>query len=104
MVKNQLETDNKIVDLVKMMIDIIDKIQKQTVECAIFVREYTGHGFGGGLFISHPVPVVDSSSGTAVMRLWSQSSQKIEELSQGLVALKQSFSEGVLLQNAFIST
>jgi len=78
-VKNQLETDNKLVDLVNTMIDvwsfvddvnslpakmkrledIIDKIQTQTVECAIFIREYTGHGFGGGLFISHHGPVVD---------------------------------------------
>jgi len=23
--------------------DIIDKIQKQTVKCAFFIREYTGH-------------------------------------------------------------
>jgi len=27
--------------------DIISDILKQTVECAIFIREYTGHGFGG---------------------------------------------------------
>lgn len=27
--------------------DIIAKILKQTVECAIFVRQYTGYGFGG---------------------------------------------------------
>ena len=27
--------------------DIISKILRQTVECAIFIRQYTGHGFGG---------------------------------------------------------
>jgi hypothetical protein len=27
--------------------DIIADILKQTVECAIFIREYTGHGFAG---------------------------------------------------------
>lgn len=27
--------------------DVITKILKQTVECAIFIRQYTGHGFGG---------------------------------------------------------
>ena len=39
--------------------DIIDNVQKQTVECAIFIREYTGHGFGGRLLISHHGLVVD---------------------------------------------
>ena len=88
-VKNQLETDNKLLDLVKTMIDvwsfvddvkslpeklkrleeIIDNIQKQTVECAIFIREYTGHGFGGRLLISHYGPVVD--------RLFRQSRQAV---------------------------
>ena len=43
----------------KRLEDIIDKIQKQTVECAIFIREYTGHGFGGRPLISHHGPVVD---------------------------------------------
>ena len=28
--------------------DIIADILKQMVECAIFIREYTGHGFSGG--------------------------------------------------------
>ena len=27
--------------------DTIADILKQTVECAIFIREYTGHGFAG---------------------------------------------------------
>jgi hypothetical protein len=27
--------------------DVIADILKQTVECAIFIREYTGHGFAG---------------------------------------------------------
>jgi len=68
-VRNQLETDNKLVSLVNTMNDvwsfvedvkslpdkmrrledIIEKIQKQTVECSIFIREYLGHGFAGGL-------------------------------------------------------
>lgn len=66
MVKGQFERDKKLVDLVSVMADvysfvdaiqtvpskvqlledIIAKILKQTVECAIFIREYTGHGFG----------------------------------------------------------
>ena len=31
----------------ELLEDIIVKILKQTVECAIFIREYTGNGFGG---------------------------------------------------------
>jgi hypothetical protein len=30
----------------QLLENIIAKILKQTVECAIFIREYTGHGFG----------------------------------------------------------
>jgi len=66
-VKGQLERDKDVIDLVKAMGDVytfVDAIQSlpnklklleaiirnilnQTVECAIFIREYTGHGFGG---------------------------------------------------------
>ena len=65
--KGQLDRDTQLMGLVKAMEDVysfveasesfqervqvlqetIDKILKQTVECAIFIREYTGHGFGG---------------------------------------------------------
>jgi hypothetical protein len=31
----------------QLLEDIIAKILQQTVECAIFIREYTGHGFVG---------------------------------------------------------
>jgi hypothetical protein len=31
----------------QLLEDIIGKILQQTVECAIFIREYTGHGFVG---------------------------------------------------------
>jgi hypothetical protein len=71
MVKSQLERDAKVIGLAKTMEDVysfveasdsfkqkvqlleetIEKILKQTVECAIFIREYTGHGFGGELIM-----------------------------------------------------
>ena len=31
----------------QLLEDVITKILKQIVECAIFIREYTGHGFSG---------------------------------------------------------
>ncbi|KAJ7936182.1 hypothetical protein B0H13DRAFT_1589744, partial [Mycena leptocephala] len=63
-VKKQRETDGKIVELVRMMATTFSFVEdaeslpeglentsldiiKQTVECAIFIREYTGKGFGG---------------------------------------------------------
>jgi len=49
-------------------------------------------------------PLLTGSSDGTVSQFWSQRSQKIEELGKTLVGLKQSFSEGVLLRNAFIST
>jgi hypothetical protein len=63
----QLDGDSKIVELVNAMDDtysfvdatktlpeeikssenIIMEILAQTVECVVFIREYSGHGFGG---------------------------------------------------------
>jgi hypothetical protein len=63
----QIERDEHLIDLVRTMEDVysfvdaiqsisselqpledtIKKILNQTVECAIFIRQYTGHGFGG---------------------------------------------------------
>lgn len=71
MIKGQLERDQAIVKLVDTMVklysfvdalrdlpgkielleDIITNILKQTVECSIFIREYSGKGFGGALFL-----------------------------------------------------
>lgn len=56
---------NKIVVLGKTIVHLL----KQTVECVIYVREYTGHGFGGewpilmlGIRHYRPTRQVDSSS------------------------------------------
>jgi hypothetical protein len=66
-IKGQFERDKKLIDLVmtmnevysfvdvirsipnklQLLEDIIAKILQQTVECAIFIREYTGYGFTG---------------------------------------------------------
>ncbi|KAJ7879788.1 hypothetical protein B0H14DRAFT_3771523, partial [Mycena olivaceomarginata] len=65
-VKKQKETDGKIVELVQTMVTTFSFVEdteslpgkikglentclailKQTVECAMFIREYTGKGFG----------------------------------------------------------
>lgn len=57
----------------QLLEDIIAKILKQTVECAIFIREYTGHGFGGeyestGMDVLEPILVNRQSSETDLFR------------------------------------
>jgi hypothetical protein len=37
-------------DKIDALEDIITKIALQTVECAIFIREYVGQGFSGTVF------------------------------------------------------
>jgi hypothetical protein len=34
-------------DKLQVLEGVITSILKQTVECSIFIREYTGHGFAG---------------------------------------------------------
>ena len=65
-VKKQQDMDEKVLELVQTMAevyyfvedteslekmkrlkDVVTEISRQTVECAIFIREYTGHGFSG---------------------------------------------------------
>ncbi|KAJ7078242.1 hypothetical protein C8R44DRAFT_654640 [Mycena epipterygia] len=72
-VKDQQKTNEKIVELVGTMETIFSFVEdtkslpgkikgledtclaivKQTVECAMFIREYTGKGFGGAYFPCH---------------------------------------------------
>src|SRR5882757_8248932 len=69
-VKGQLDRDRRIADLVNMMEDVytfvddvksfpsrlssleetIKKILFQTIECSLFIQEYSGRGFGGTCF------------------------------------------------------
>jgi hypothetical protein len=70
----QFENDQKLVDLVTAMKDMYEfvsdleslpykmrqlegtiiKVLEQTVECSIFIREYTGHGFAGTVIYYMP--------------------------------------------------
>jgi hypothetical protein len=81
-VKKQQERDAKLLSLVQTMIevysfvddveslsqkisrleDVVLEITTQTVECSIFIREYTGHGFSGKRFRVMP-GVANASQG-----------------------------------------
>ncbi|KAJ7191535.1 WD40 repeat-like protein [Mycena pura] len=104
-VKNQ--RDKKIVKLVTAMCQVysfvdqvefltqkiealegtITSIAKQTVECAIFIREYTGHGFSGRL----------------ARTTFTDTDQKIKNLSTALLNLKDSFDRGEAIQAVVLS-
>ncbi|KAJ7246869.1 WD40-repeat-containing domain protein [Mycena haematopus] len=107
-VQKQQDTDEKVQELVETMVevysfvddveslphrikrleDVLIQITKQTLECAIFIREYTGHGFAGRLFRTNVL----------------NTSQKIDGLSGALLKLKDSFDHGLAMQNIFFST
>jgi hypothetical protein len=42
-----VDTVQEVPDKLVALEHVITGILKQTVECAIFIREYTGHGFAG---------------------------------------------------------
>ncbi|KAJ7089464.1 WD40 repeat-like protein [Mycena epipterygia] len=106
-VKQQKETDEKLLDLVKTMdevysfvgdIDFLaqkiksveDKmlaILKQTVECALFIQEYTAHGF----------------LNRAVRSTWNHAEKDMEKLATALRDLKRSFEGDLTVQSLFVS-
>ncbi|KAJ7108137.1 hypothetical protein C8R44DRAFT_884905 [Mycena epipterygia] len=106
-VKKQKETDDKLLKLLKTMAEVYSfvadvqdlpekfkkleatvlGITKESVECAIFIHEYTGRGFGGRL----------------ARHTWSDTSTKIDELSAVLLQLKEDFDRGISLHSTFIS-
>ncbi|KAF7348855.1 WD40 repeat-like protein [Mycena venus] len=106
-IKNQQAMDDKTLELVQNMVEVysfvedvealsqkikrvenvITEITKQTLECAIFLREYTGHGFAGRL----------------MRNTWSDTSQKINGLSAALLKLKDTLDRGLAFQTVFFS-
>ncbi|KAJ7190648.1 WD40-repeat-containing domain protein, partial [Mycena pura] len=104
--KKQHGLDEKLCKLVQMMadvysfvddIDFLDKIKsledktvaivKQTVECALFVQEYTSTGF----------------CSRSVRNTWSNADKKIDELINVLRELKGSFDGSLIVQGLFLS-
>ncbi|KAJ7609403.1 hypothetical protein FB45DRAFT_845337 [Roridomyces roridus] len=107
-VKKQQEMDGKLGTLAKTMDEVysfvkdldflpqkiksleqqVSAIVKQTVECALFIQEYTRHGFG-----RH-----------AVEGIWDTKEQKINDLCDTLLKLKAAFEAGLTIQSLFMST
>ncbi|KAJ7844732.1 hypothetical protein B0H14DRAFT_2776040 [Mycena olivaceomarginata] len=104
-VQNQQETDGKIVQLVQTMAEVyaftkdvnslstakkhledtVTTIVQQTAKCAIFVREYTGHGFLGRL----------------ATNLMSDHTKTIQDFAATFVELQQALDRGLRKYTAF---
>jgi hypothetical protein len=85
--------------------DIIADILKQTVECMIFVREYTGHGFACTYQSFYMVlSALMECAARVVGQIFSNVDQTIQDLSDQLTMLKQSFDTGIAIHNMFVST
>ncbi|KAJ7675404.1 hypothetical protein B0H14DRAFT_992184 [Mycena olivaceomarginata] len=105
-VKNQREADDKVLKLVEAMTTLysfateVDSVVKnskpveetvlritmQTMECALLIREYTGHGFLGR--------VAETSLGAG---------QTIDRLAAALLGLKDDFDRGLAVQTTVVS-
>ncbi|KAG1813834.1 uncharacterized protein BJ212DRAFT_1482194 [Suillus subaureus] len=103
--RDQLDRDKRIGDLTNMMEDvytfvddvksfpsrlapqeeIIKKIMFQTIECMLFIQEYSGHGFGR----------------RALNKQWAE--EKIARFTQTFTMLKASFNTGVVVQITLIA-
>ncbi|KAJ7121439.1 WD40 repeat-like protein [Mycena epipterygia] len=106
-VKNQQDTDEKLVNLVETMVEVYSFVEdvsslpqkiksledkalaivQQTVECALFIQEYTSHGFY-----------------RAFTNIWEHPEQKIDELSTAFIKLKDSFDGRLKMELFFVST
>ncbi|KZP27134.1 hypothetical protein FIBSPDRAFT_319864, partial [Athelia psychrophila] len=73
---------------IQLLEDIIERIFIQTVECAIFIREYSGHGFAGRLLRE---------------TMGASTPAKVAGMAQSLITLRGQFDTGVAVQIATIS-
>ncbi|KAJ7776917.1 WD40 repeat-like protein [Mycena maculata] len=82
-----VEQINFLSNRIKQLQDTILGIVKETFECALFIQEYSGHGFGGRL----------------IRNTWSDTDSTIDKLSEALMKLKEDFDRGVSVQTIFHS-
>ncbi|KAJ7142306.1 hypothetical protein C8R44DRAFT_846399 [Mycena epipterygia] len=106
-VEKQQDTDDRLLKLVQTMVEVYSFVEdveflsqkikrledsvlgitRETVECAIFIHEYTGKGFADRV----------------ARDTWSDTSETVDRLSEVLLQLKESFDRGIAIQSTFIS-
>jgi hypothetical protein len=123
----QLDRDTKIVKLIYAMDEMysfveslktfpkkvavlentITTILTQTVECVVFIREYSGHGFGGALiYMSLRLSRVffkQYSKGRLFTQSLSNTSEIIAQFMKRFRDLQQSFNSSTSVQTTFVS-
>ncbi|KZP31356.1 hypothetical protein FIBSPDRAFT_974829 [Athelia psychrophila] len=73
---------------IKLLENIIQRIFTQTVECAIFIREYGGHGFAERILRE---------------TMGATTPAKVAGMARNLISLRQQFDTGVAIQTATIT-
>lgn len=92
-------------DKIKRLEDTILAGLSQCTECAIFVREYTGHGFCGKLLkFSSPDSNTHQCVGRVLRQTFSNAGETIEGFITNLNSLKSSLDSDINLHTSFISS
>ncbi|KAF9056907.1 WD40-repeat-containing domain protein, partial [Rhodocollybia butyracea] len=110
-VEKQKETDKNIGRLIQTMADVYvfaediesavsEKIKrlektiytlvKQTEECALFIQEYTGHGFGGTYLLNRSFIALIRFTGRVINGLLSEDRDKIRDFTAAFQKLRES--------------
>ena len=94
---------------IRQLEDVIRQIFVQTAECAIFIQEYSGHGFAGMRNhtlppLWHHAPKVDLITGRLLREtMGASTSAKVAGMVQSFNNLRGEFDTGVAVQTAVLS-
>jgi hypothetical protein len=89
---------------IKSLEDKVLAIIKQTVECALFIQEYTVNGFCSESLDHSIGTMFNFVSARAVRNTWAHADKTIDDLSDTLVKMKDSFDGSLTVQGLFLST
>jgi hypothetical protein len=82
--------------------EIVKKILFQTIECSLFIQEYSGCGFLGACFVFETLLIlIRSSLGHTLNNQWAD--EQIARFVQTLTMLKTSLNTGIGVQIALIA-
>lgn len=97
-------TSLELKDKLEELDNIISKIVNLTTECAIFIREYLGHGFASmSIATTSSRHDTDSHPGRVAGRIRSAPDPKISAMSEALRGLREDFNTGAIIHSAFVS-
>jgi hypothetical protein len=89
---------------IKSVEDKVVAIIKQTVECALFIQEYTVNGFCSASLDHSIGTIFNFILARAVRNTWAHADKTINDLSSTLVKMKDSFDSSLTVQGLFLST